>query len=216
MADQAEIEVLEATGLIRTFGACTVLDSVDLRLLAGRVVTLRGSNGAGKSTLLECLAGAQPLDGGKLSIDGAAVEPESRLHWTSVHAILDDFAWFADLTVLDHYRLLAPGLRRAEFDQIMGRLGVSDLADRLPDSLSAGQRQRCALLSAAVRPWRVLLLDEPERHLSAEVLPAVGKLLEELAGVDRAVLAATHAADALGLDSAPALVVQDGRVEVMS
>lgn len=185
--------VVEVAGLSKTFGGGTpVLSDVDLVLEHGTVSVVTGSNGAGKSTLLECLAGAQPYDRGTMRLHGRPVSPQTREHWLEVHAVLDDFAWFPDLSVMDHFAMLDPDADRERVVSALRRLGAEALLDRRPLTLSSGQRQRCALATAAVRPWTLLLLDEPERHLDATTVPAVLAFVQDLA--DRgAVLMASHA-----------------------
>lgn len=209
----ADAALLGVRGLRKAFGSAVVLDDLDLDLAAGTVTVVSGANGAGKSTLLECLAGAQPPDAGTLHLHGEPTSTQTTEHWRHVHAILDDFAWFPDLSVLDHLRLLDPSLDRDAATAALARLGADAHVDRLPATLSSGQRQRCALASALVRPWSVLVVDEPERHLDAEAVPAVAALLASLADDGRAVLVASHDPAFTRLSSARRLVVSAGRLE---
>jgi len=187
----SDVPLLSARGLRKSFGKVRVLNDLDLDLSAGDVLLVTGGNGAGKSTLLECLSGAQPLDAGELLLAGRPSNPRKRGYWRSVHGILDDFAWFPDLSIIDHLRLLDPTLTRAEVLAHLDRLCVAPLVDRLPLTLSAGQRQRCALIAAAVREWRVLCVDEPERHLDTSGVKLLARFLHEQA-TDRALVIATH------------------------
>lgn len=184
--------VLEVAGLGKTFGTGpAVLADVALTLERGSVTVVAGGNGAGKSTLLECLAGAQPYDSGAMLLHGRPITPQSREHWLEVHAVLDDFAWFPELSVLDHVLLLDPTIARDAVISTLDLLGAAAYVDRRPLTLSSGQRQRCALATAAFRPWSVLLLDEPERHLDVEAVPLVLDLVVRLR--DRgAVVVASH------------------------
>jgi ABC-2 type transport system ATP-binding protein len=181
MADDpaAPGEVLEVRGLHKWFGDAHVLAGVNLSLFSDELAILTGANGAGKSTLLECLAGAQSFDEGRLRLCGRGVVPHTRRYWREVYSILDDFAWFPDLTVGDHFRLLNPEMTRSEYVEHLERLEATALIDRKVATLSSGQRQRCALVSAAIRPWKVLLLDEPERHLDRAGVAALGELLQD-------------------------------------
>lgn len=184
--------VLEVTGLRKAFGSAPpVLADVDLTLEHGTVTVVAGENGAGKSTLLECLAGAQPYDAGSMLLHGRVATPQSREHWLAVHAVLDDFAWFPELSVLDHAVLLDPATTRDDVVRTLDLVGAAPYVDRRPLTLSSGQRQRCALATAAFRPWSVLLLDEPERHLDAAAVPLV---LDLVLGLRRrgAVVVASH------------------------
>ncbi|MGL5827360.1 MAG: ABC transporter ATP-binding protein [Nocardioides sp.] len=206
---------LMVRGLRKSFGQTVVLDNLDLELPTGVLTVLSGDNGSGKSTLLGCLAGAQPFDSGEVILHGQAISPNSRRYWRAVFGVLDDFAWFPTLTVFDHYRLLAPDLTRADAETALARLGADLLLDRLPMTLSSGQRQRCALTSASFREWSVLLVDEPERHLDREVVPAVAALLADLASRG-AVLVATHDETLASLPNTRRHHLARGELTVMS
>lgn len=197
--------LLDVRGLSISFGGPPVLDGVDLTLAPRSVTVVSGDNGAGKSTLLECLAGAQPYAAGTLLLGGRPVTPQSREHWLEVHAVLDDFAWFPGLSVHDHLLLLDPDLTRTQALDALDRLGAAHLVDRTPPTMSSGQRQRCALASAVVRPWTLLLLDEPERHLDADALPLVADLLQHLATQRETAGAVLVASHALALTVGPAV-----------
>lgn len=189
--------VLSAAGLRKSYGDLVVVDDLTFDVPGGGVVALVGPNGAGKSTLLECLAGAAPLDAGTIAVGGRRSDPSSAEHWRQVFGILDDFAWLPDLTVADHLVLMSDGRSLDPVDAALERFGVAGLRDRLPESLSSGQRRRAALAAARVRPWRVLLLDEPEQHLDADgvdLLAAELVSLATLATPDRCVVLSSHAA----------------------
>lgn len=183
------------------YGESLVISSLDVHVDAGEILGLTGANGCGKSTLLRGLAGLQPMACDRFSLRGEDVSVNSREHRAHTYAILDSGAWLRDLTLRDHLTTLH--LRSAEFggvpdglyspDQALDALGLSHLADRLPHTLSSGQRQRASLSLALVRPWSVLFLDEPEQRLDALFLRIVSEILADLvAGGDRAVVMATH------------------------
>ncbi|WP_157987969.1 ABC transporter ATP-binding protein [Jiangella endophytica] len=204
--------VLSAAGLRKTYGELVVVDDLTFDVPGGGVVALVGPNGAGKSTLLECLAGAAPLDAGAIAVGGVRSDPSSAAHWRQVFGILDDFTWLPDLTVADHLVLMS-GDRGAEaVDAALERFGVAGQRDRLPESLSAGQRRRAALAAARVRPWRVLLLDEPEQHLDADGIDLLADELVSMATPDRCILLSSHAAGLVDRLGCPVLdLTRSGR-----
>ncbi len=181
-------DALAARGLVKAFGEHRVLDRFDASFAAGSATALTGPNGSGKSTLLRCLAGAAPIDAGDVLLDGDVCDTSAPDHWRAVLSILDDHAWLPGLTVRDHLLLVGD-----DVDHALDRVGLTGLGDRRAESLSSGQRQRAALAITLVRPWRVLLLDEPERHLDAAGID----LLVDLAAQwgDRTLVFATHSED---------------------
>jgi ABC-type multidrug transport system ATPase subunit len=113
-----------------------------------------------------------------------------------VFPVFDDFAFFPDLTVVEHLELLAGlhGLpdRAAAAAEALDRFGIGAVAGQFPVTLSSGQSRRVALACAAVRPWSVLLLDEPEQRLDEDGRDRLLRFLEERLGQGKAVVLATH------------------------
>ncbi|WP_181727359.1 ABC transporter ATP-binding protein [Streptomyces sp. PT12] len=189
--------LLQAYGLCKSFRDDVVFENLDLEIGDGDIVAVVGPNGAGKSTLLECLAGATPLNAGSITLAGRVSEPSSAAHWRSVFGVLDDFTWLPDLTVTDHLLLMSPENDADHVVRALTRFAVAGIRDRLPESLSAGQLQRAALATALVRPWEVLLLDEPERHLDAAGIDCLAEELNVMATRGRCVLVSTHSSELL-------------------
>ncbi|WP_263970210.1 ATP-binding cassette domain-containing protein [Scrofimicrobium canadense] len=98
-------------------------------------------------------------------IDGVETPLASTRHRDLVCSVLDQSIWLRGLTVWDHFRLFAPV---KECQRALELFDIEHLAYRIPATLSTGQRQRANLASTLVRPWRVLLLDEPESGLDEE------------------------------------------------
>lgn len=182
--------IMSGRGLAARYDGLRVFEGLDVVLRAAEVTVVTGANGAGKSTLLRCLAGTQSLESGHLELDSEMIDPTGPEHWRDVVSIFDQNAWLPDLTVADHLLLVGD---EADVDTALERVGLTpELGDRLPGALSSGQRQRAALSVALVRPWRVLLLDEPERHLDSDGVEMVAHLLRELAAEGRTLAVATH------------------------
>ena len=146
---------------------------IDIRIAVGaETVAVVGDNGSGKSTLLHVIAGIRQLNTGTVRIGANILEDASSdlsvaPHLRGVALLFQDALLFPHLRVIDNVTF---GLRRAGYSRDVAneralteldRLGVRDLADRSPDTLSGGQAQRVALARALVRKPTVLLLDEP-------------------------------------------------------
>ncbi len=152
--------------------------TVDLEVAPGELLALLGPNGAGKSTVLRCLAGLEPIDSGRIDVDGVTfddpvagvfIDPEHR----PIGFVFQDYLLFANMSVLEN---VAFGLRarkvpkqqaRATARTWVERVGLGDYADERPAALSGGQAQRAALARALATDPRVLLLDEPLAALDA-------------------------------------------------
>jgi ABC-type multidrug transport system ATPase subunit len=176
-------------GLTKQYGGTTVLDAVSFETRPGRALAVRGPNGAGKTTLLRCLAGTVPADSGDVTIDGAARDPGDSVASESIYGVLDDFAWFPDLTVGDHLHLLDP---HGDPGVALRRFGAEGLVHRTAASLSSGQMRRAALATTLCRPWDVLLLDEPEQRLDDRGTQLLVRELSSFLAQGRCVILSTH------------------------
>lgn len=164
----------------------------------GQVVALRGENGSGKTTLLRALAGRIRPTTGTIQVSCQPVnerDPEFRRR-VAVMIGLPPMA--SDLTVFDHVALVAstwetsPGSVEALTRRVLDEFGLTELAARFPHELSSGQTQLFGLALVFVRPFNVLLLDEPEQRLDpcrVELL-AQAILFRRAAGAT--IVAATH------------------------
>lgn len=151
------------------FSKNVALKDISFECKGGEVTCLIGHSGCGKTTLLRLLAGLLPLQSGEIVLNGSTlaspslmVPPELR----SVGMVFQEGALFPHMSVVDN---VAFGLRSNEAKeravQWLARVGLSEYADRYPDSLSGGQRQRVALARAMAPEPKVLLFDEPYANL---------------------------------------------------
>lgn len=188
--------MLEVGGLGKAYGGDPVFAGLSFTVAAGEAVAIVGSNGSGKSTLLKCLVGAEVPDSGEVLVDGVARDEASPAFRAVTAALLDDADYFPDLSVVEHLRLVAwlHGTPEAEREvrAVMGDLGLTDVADQLPPTLSSGQRHRLGLALCFVRPHGLLVLDEPEQRLDTQGRTWLRERLkaEKAAGV--AVVFASH------------------------
>lgn len=178
------------------YGDRVVIEELSLTVAAGEGVALRGPNGIGKSTVLRCVAGLLEPAAGTVRVDGEPVDERRAEFRRAVAALLDPPAWYPGLSAREHLSLVrlanAPVGDWFADGELAGRLGVDGFADASPSSLSSGQRQRLALAMVLDRPSRLLVLDEPERHLDRDGRDTVAALIEQYLGRGGAVLLASH------------------------
>ncbi|MFC7069407.1 ABC transporter ATP-binding protein [Halobaculum lipolyticum] len=176
----------------------------------GESLVVLGPSGSGKTLLLETVAGFHPNDG-TVSLDGESIgdrAPERR----DFGFVFQDYALFPHMTVAEN---AAYGVRyrddHADPEALLAELGVGDLADRYPPTLSGGEKQRVALARAlAVRP-AVMLLDEP---LAALDVPTRQSLRDDLAAVldDVTTVYVTHNRTTARAVADRIAVMRDGRI----
>jgi NitT/TauT family transport system ATP-binding protein len=153
----------------RTGDEVHALQRVDLQIEPGQFVSIVGPSGCGKSTLLTIVAGLVACSAGTASIDGA---PVRRSHREMAMVFQRDLLlkW---RTVLDNIMLPVeikgwkPADCRQRAEGLMQQVGLQDFAEKYPDELSGGMRQRVAICRALVQQPRLLLMDEPFGALDA-------------------------------------------------
>jgi len=165
--------MLQLRDLGKSYGAAPVFEHVDLDVAPGEVVAVLGESGVGKSTLLNGIAGLDPLDAGSVSLDGRRIDTLdetviARWRRAKVGFVFQAFHVLPHLNVADNVALplLLLGRREpARVRAMLAEVGLADLHDRLPRTLSGGQLQRVAIARALVHGPRIVLADEPTGNL---------------------------------------------------
>jgi polar amino acid transport system ATP-binding protein len=189
-------------GVHKSFGENEVLKGIDLTVAPHEVVCLIGASGSGKSTLLKCVNLVEPIDSGRVVVEGEDITAEgvdaNRIR-RRIGIVYQAFNLFPHMTVLRNITLApreALKLDRAEAEEqaraLLERFGLLDKQDEYPDRLSGGQQQRVAIVRAlAMRP-ALMLLDEVTSALDPELVAEVLAVIRELAREGMTMLIATH------------------------
>ena len=193
---------LSIRGLWKSFGALDVLQGIDLEVAEHEVIALIGASGSGKSTLLRCINLLEPIDEGRIFIEGQEITARDvnvdRIR-RRVGIVFQSFNLFPHMRVLDNVTL-GPRkvLRRTKADaeadamRLLERFGLAEKANQLPDRLSGGQQQRVAIVRALAMQPDLLLLDEVTSALDPELVAEVLNVVRELAAGGMTMLIATH------------------------
>jgi polar amino acid transport system ATP-binding protein len=198
----SEGQALLIEGLRKSFDGLEALKGIDLTVGEHEVVCLIGASGSGKSTLLRCVNLLEPIDAGRIVVEGDEITAPgvdvNRIR-RRIGIVFQAYNLFPHMSVLRNITLgpmKALGTRRehAEADALglLGRFGLADKRDEYPDRLSGGQQQRVAILRAlAMRP-EILLLDEVTSALDPELVAEVLAVIRELADGGMTMVIATH------------------------
>jgi len=158
---------VEVVALSKQFGAGpAAVDSISLRIASGSYCCLLGPSGCGKSTTLRMIAGHETATDGDILLDNRNITHLPAAE-RGTAMMFQSFALFPHLSALDNvaFSLKMKGLGKTErhtrAQQLLERVAMGHLAERLPGELSGGQQQRVALARALITEPRVLLLDEP-------------------------------------------------------
>ena len=145
---------LQTKGLVKRFGANTILDGIDFSLAKGEVAVILGPSGCGKSTFLRCLIGLETIDAGEVLLKGKPVTYAGTLR-NGLGMVFQSYDLFPHLTVLENVTL-APvqvaGKTKVEAQKtaetLLKRVGLWEKRDFYPRELSGGQKQRVAIVRA--------------------------------------------------------------------
>jgi ABC-type multidrug transport system ATPase subunit len=216
----AKTGLLEVHDLSVGYGGEAVCAPVTVSVQAGTALGVIGPNGAGKSTVLQTLVGLLPAIGGTVEFDGRPVDEREAAFRRDVVTVLDDDAFFPSLTGAEHLLLTARGHGVADADRVVAdevdEFGLTDRAHALPSALSSGQRRRLALAAAFVRPARLMVLDEPERRLDAQMRRQLAARIAADVAEGLTVVFASHDAEFLSTVARRVLVVDDDACSVVS
>jgi ABC-2 type transport system ATP-binding protein len=205
--------VLVARDLSREYGDFLALDSFRIDLLPGQMVALVGPNGAGKTTFLTLAAGLLEPTAGTLEIEGATAG--SIAARGAVSYLPDTPVFYDDLSLGEHLEYVAAlhGMNDdgARSHQLLERLGLGDWGDSLASEFSHGMRQKASIALALVRPFSLLLADEPFDGLDPPSRETLFQLLSEARGAGAAVVVSTHRRDVVG-SADRCLALRDGKL----
>lgn len=185
---------IEITGLVKAYGRRMVLREVSIRISEGEVVALMGANGAGKTTLMRCIAATVRPTAGEIRCLGASMRRPGERGILGIAG--HDSQLYPNLTLRENLRFAARIFSVPDADrhtvEWLRRLGLEDCADRLPQQVSRGMRQRASLARACVHEPRIFLLDEPFTGLDAEGQETLIGLFQDLRQQQRTICLATH------------------------
>ncbi len=205
--------VVEARGLAKAYFGIPALYPTDLEISAGQRVSLIGHNGSGKTTLLRMLAGMlEPTQGGAAIAghDLGSAGARAALSYLS-----DQPVFYDDLTVWEHLEYVARLHHTIDWEEhahsLVEAVGLTERVDDLPITFSRGLKQKAAIALAFVRPFEVMLIDEPFVGLDRLGRHALLDLLEWAHGDGAALVVATHELSSVQA-SQRLLALRDGEV----
>jgi glutamate transport system ATP-binding protein len=184
------------------FGPLQALRDIDLTIDAGEVVVVIGPSGSGKSTLCRTINRLEPIDSGRILVDGRPIPEEGRALArlrADVGMVFQSFNLFAHMSVLDNITLGPTKARkvpkaeaRARAHELLERVGIAEKADQYPAELSGGQQQRAAIARALAMEPKLMLFDEPTSALDPEMIKEVLDVMQELAAEGTTMLVVSH------------------------
>jgi len=196
------VKLLELQNIEKSFGDLEVLKSLSLDVNKGEVLVVIGPSGCGKSTLLRCINGLEPIQSGKIKLDGEEITAPG-IKWSKVRQkigmVFQSYELFPHKTVLDNI-ILSPlkVQKRNKADAVkdalalLDRVGLLDKKDAYPRQLSGGQKQRVAIIRSLIMEPEIMLFDEVTAALDPETVREVLDVMLELARSGMTMIIVTH------------------------
>ncbi|WP_327661571.1 MULTISPECIES: ABC transporter ATP-binding protein [unclassified Streptomyces] len=205
--------MIEAVGLTKRYGAKTAVYNLSFQVRPGTVTGFLGPNGSGKSTTMRMILGLDQPTAGHVTIGGY---PYNRLPNAprQVGALLDAKAVHGGRTARSHLLSLAQlsGIPARRVDEVLGVVGLQDVAKRRSNGFSLGMGQRLGIAAALLGDPQVLLFDEPVNGLDPEGILWVRNLMKQLASEGRTVFVSSHLMSEMALTAEHLIVIGRGQL----
>ena len=205
--------VLEFTDVTKRFGPVPAVDGLTARVEPGTVTGFLGPNGAGKTTSLRIMLGLVRATSGTATIGGKRYADLAHpLH--TVGAALEASSFHPGRTAVNHLRVYAraAGIAEGRVDEVLGLVGLADVAGRKVGGFSLGMRQRLGLAYTLLGDPGVLVLDEPANGLDPEGIRWLRGFLGSLAREGRTVLVSSHMLAEVQQTVSALLIISRGRL----
>jgi ABC-type polar amino acid transport system ATPase subunit len=194
--------MVQLEGVHKSFGDNLVLDGIDLSVTQGEVCVIIGPSGSGKSTLLRCVNLLEPIQKGRIFLEGDEITRKgadvARVR-QRVGIVFQQFNLFPHLTAMDNLTLATRRvlkMRRKDAEargrELLTMVGLEEKADQHPHQLSGGQQQRVAIARALMMNPHVMLFDEVTSALDPELVGEVLVVMRDLARTGMTMLVVTH------------------------
>ncbi len=188
---------LQAQNISYQYGSYQALRETSFTINKGEIVTITGSNGVGKTTLLKCLSGLLLPSSGTVLIDGFDLYQRECSAKRQLSFLPDFPRFYQELTTWEHIRFISHAHsvehgfeKRAEI--LLSEFDLTDAKDMYPHALSRGMRLKLGIILCLIRPFSVLLMDEPTSTLDPPGTTVLCEKLSKLSAEGTAIIITTH------------------------
>ena len=205
--------MIEARGLTKRFGDKLAVDGLTFTVRPGVVTGFLGPNGAGKSTTIRMILGLDVPTAGSVIVNGRP-SAEHAAPMREVGALLEARAVHTGRTARNHLLALAAttGIGRRRVEEVIGLVGLEEVARKRAGGFSLGMGQRLGIASALLGDPATVILDEPVNGLDPEGILWIRTLLRDLAAGGRTVFVSSHLMSEMALTAEQLIIVGRGRL----
>jgi ABC-2 type transport system ATP-binding protein len=205
--------MIEARGLVKRYGSTAAVNDLSFTIRPGLVTGFLGPNGAGKTTTMRLILGLDYPSAGTVTVNGKLyAQLPDPMH--EVGALLDAGAVHGGRTARNHLLCLAQtnGIAKRRVDEVLGLVGLTDVAGKRSRGFSLGMRQRLGIAAALLGDPQILMFDEPVNGLDPEGIVWIRNLMRSLAAEGRTVLVSSHLMSEMEYTADHLLVIGRGRL----
>lgn len=188
--------MIEIKELCKKFDDKILFSDYNLTIEDGEFIVLSGESGAGKTTLLNMIGGLEPIDSGKILVDGKDItKRKNKLQYYRdvVGFLFQNFALVDKKTVKQNLKLVKKKSKNGiTIEEALEKVGLSDKINTKVYKLSGGEQQRVALARLIVKNSNIILADEPTGSLDEKNAQGVMKILMDLNKEGKTVILVTH------------------------
>ncbi len=195
-------ELLKLEHVKKAYDGQEVLKDFSLTVHRGEVIVIVGASGCGKSTLLRCINGLEPIQGGRISLQGQVIDGRAKNIADirqKIGMVFQSYDLFPHKTIMQNTTLAPIKVQKRiradaekEAEELLQRVGILDKKDNYPRQLSGGQKQRAAIVRALMMHPEIMLFDEVTAALDPEMVREVLDTMLELARSGMTMLIVTH------------------------
>lgn len=215
-SQHGDTPVLSVRDLTKRYQSRLIFEGVTFTCGPAETVIIVGQNGSGKTTLLTCIAGLRGFDAGTVKIGSVDLHDDELALRRHLAFVPDVPQFYLELTAYEHLQFVASAHQAtSDFDcraeHLLTELGLRQARDQYPHTYSRGMRQKLGLALALIRPFSLLLMDEPTSTLDGESVAWLLDRVDQLSRDGKAIVISTH--DERVRQRYPALTYQlsDGR-----
>ena len=205
--------MIEARGLVKRYGSTAAVNDLSFTIRPGLVTGFLGPNGAGKTTTMRLILGLDYPSAGTVTVNG---QPYAQLPdpMHKVGALLDAGAVHGGRTARNHLLCLSQtnGIAPRRVDEVLGLVGLADVAGKRSGGFSLGMRQRLGIAAALLGDPQILMFDEPVNGLDPEGILWIRALMRSLAAEGRTVLVSSHLMSEMEYTADHLLVIGRGKL----
>ncbi|GAA0507249.1 ABC transporter ATP-binding protein [Saccharopolyspora subtropica] len=205
--------MIEAIGLTKRYGSKVAVHDLSFTVRPGRVTGFLGPNGAGKSTTMRMMLGLDRPTAGEVRIDGRRYA-ELKHPLRTVGALLDAKWVHPNRSARAHLRWMARsnGIPERRVDEVLGMVGLADVANRRAGGFSLGMSQRLGIAAALLGDPKILVFDEPVNGLDPEGIHWIRRFMQGLAAEGRTVFVSSHLLSEMALTAEELVVIGRGEL----